>query len=392
MSGLEQTGNGRAVPLIAHVVPQFSVGGMENGVVNLLNRIPSSRYRHAVIAIQDTPDFQKRLRNPDVEVVSMHKRLGKDFPAYWRLTKVLRRMRPDVVYTHSMATLDVVFYAAAAGVRLLVHGEHGQASAGMGGAPKRSVLRALTDRLINHYTTVSKDLADFLVNSLKIAPTRVTHIYNGVDLERFRPRAAGEPALVPEGYLDEDSLVVGTVGRMEPIKDQITLVRAFLRLQELRPDLRPRLRLTLVGEGRLRNECLRLLREGGVEDRRVWSTGERSDIPDLMRGMDVFVLPSTSEGTSNTILEAMASGLPVVATDVGGNPELVEAEKTGCLVPSKDPEAMAAAIVAYIDDAAMRYRHGAAARCRAERNFGMNVMVDKYLEVCEKVLRRRPGR
>ncbi len=354
-------------PLIAHVIPQFVAGGMENGIVNLLNRIPSSRYRHAIIVLTETSDFKNRLQNPDVEVICLYKRPGKDLPTYWRLFRLLRDMRPDVVYTHSMGAMDVQIYAALARVPVRVHGEHGQASAGMG--TKQVIWRGL---------------ADFLINTLGTAASRVTYIYNGVDLDRFHPRNSGERRLGTE-RLPEEAIVIGTVGRMEPIKDQVTLVKAFAHLLEIRPQLRDRLRLVLVGSGSLRNECIRLIRESGNE-KSAWIPGERADIPEILQSLDVFVLPSISEGLSNTILEAMASRLPVVATDVGGTPELIESGKTGLLVPSKDPQAMAEAIAKYVDDPELRRRHADAARLHVENHFAMDVMVKNYLAICDRVL------
>jgi sugar transferase (PEP-CTERM/EpsH1 system associated) len=380
--GRVRTSRNGMAPLIAHVVPQFVAGGMENGIVNLLNRIPSSRYRHAIVVLTDASDFKSRIQNPDVEMICLHKRPGKDLPTYWRLFKLLREMRPDVVYTHSMGAMDVQIYAALAGVPVRVHGEHGQASAGMGS--KQAIWRRLADKVIHHYTTVSKDLADFLVNTLGTSTSRVTYMYNGVDLDRFHPRNGGERHLGTE-RLPEGAVVIGTVGRMEPIKDQVTLVNAFIRLLQIRPQLRDRLRLVLVGDGSLRNECIRLLREGGLE-KSAWVPGERADIPEILQSLDVFVLPSISEGLSNTILEAMASRLPVVATNVGGTPELIESGRTGWLVPSQDPEAMAEAIAKYVDDPELRRHHADAARHHVETNFAMKVMVEKYLAVCDRVL------
>jgi sugar transferase (PEP-CTERM/EpsH1 system associated) len=282
-----------------------------------------------------------------------------------------------------MGAMDVQIYAALAGVPVRVHGEHGQASAGMGS--KQVIWRRLADRVVHHYTTVSKDLADFLVNTLGTSASRVTYIYNGVDLDRFHPRIGGERHHLGTERLPENAVVIGTVGRMQPIKDQVTLVNAFIRLLQIRPQLRDRLRLVLVGDGSLRSECIRLLREAGIENL-AWVPGERADIPEILQSLDVFVLPSLSEGLSNTILEAMASRLPVVATNVGGTPELIESGKTGLLVPSQDPQAMAEAIAQYVDDPELGRRHADAARHHVETHFAMQVMVEKYLAICDRVL------
>ncbi len=172
---------------------------------------------------------------------------------------------------------------------------------------------------------------------------------------------------------------------METVKDQPTLARAFVEAVRGLAGGRERLRLVLVGEGALRAEVQAVLEAGGCAEL-AWLPGAREDVADILRGLDVFALPSRSEGISNTVLEAMASALPVVATDVGGNPELVVEGETGRLVAPADPAAMAAAIVAYADDATVRARHGAAARARIEERFSLETMVNRYLAVYDDVL------
>lgn len=384
----------RPVPTVVHVLYQLAAGGMENGVVNLVNRIPGERFHHILISLTECTGFQSRICNRSVEVFALHKRPGKDLGAYVRLWSRLLRLRPDIVYTHSLATLDVQLFALLAGVPGRIHGEHGQHSSGMiPGQPARTRLRKFAGPLVHHYTTVSGDLTRFLLGPVGIPPARVTQIYNGVDTERFHPRGkTGRPSLGGDGFLPGDAIVIGTVGRMEKIKDPITLVRAFLYLLDVEPALAPRLRLVLIGEGPLREECRQLLRKAGAEDL-AWLPGERNDIPEILRGLDVFVLPSISEGTSNTILEAMATSLPVVATDVGGNPELVEAGKTGWMAPPADPQSMARAIAGYLKDPHTRTAHGDAGRSRVESRFSMRAMVENYIAVYQTVLTRKtiPG-
>ena len=121
----------------------------------------------------------------------------------------------------------------------------------------------------------------------------------------------------------------------------------------------------------------------------VWMAGERKDVPDVMRSLDIFALPSRAEGISNTILEAMASGLPVVATDVGGNGELVETGRTGLLVPAEEPATMAEALMCYASNAALQNSHGLAGRLRAEQNFSLDGMVARYTELYERLLQQR---
>jgi glycosyltransferase involved in cell wall biosynthesis len=141
----------------------------------------------------------------------------------------------------------------------------------------------------------------------------------------------------------------------------------------------------MVGDGPLRERVRALLGEAGV-DEYAWLPGERNDVARIMRSFDLFVLPSLAEGISNTILEAMATGLPVLATAVGGNPELVQAGVTGTLVPRDDPESMARALRAYADSKELCRRHGVEARRTIERKFGMEAMVDAYMAVYDGLL------
>ena len=174
---------------------------------------------------------------------------------------------------------------------------------------------------------------------------------------------------------------------MELIKDPMNLVDAFLLLRERLPALRHRLKLVYLGAGSLREQALaRLADAGAAED--AWLPGNREDVPALMRSFDVFALPSRNEGISNTSLEAMASGLPVVATEVGGNAELVEVGRCGAVVPHSDPAALAAALEAYVVDPALRARHGERARERVLERFSMEAMVDSYLDVYDAVCPR----
>ncbi|MGC2048932.1 MAG: glycosyltransferase, partial [Gallionella sp.] len=174
-------------------------------------------------------------------------------------------------------------------------------------------------------------------------------------------------------------------GRMVHLKDFPTLVRAFLRLLSDQPELRKQLRLVIVGEGDSRLECLDLLRTAGAEHL-AWLPGERADVAEIMRALDVFVLPSLGEGISNTILEAMATGLPVIATRVGGNPELVEQDRTGKLVPAGDSASITQALLSYAMNNQQLKTHGQTARAIIEARFSMKAMVANYLGVYDRLL------
>ena len=379
----------RPVPLIVHVIYHLAVGGLENGLVNLINRMPADRYRHVIISLIDYTDFRNRIKNPNVEVYALHKRPGKDLRLYAKLWRMFRVLKPDIVHTRNLATLEAQLPALMAGVPHRIHGEHGRDIADVDGTSRKyQLLRRLFQPIIHRYIALSFDLKRYLRERIGVPEGKISNICNGVDTEKFTPAGIQTKYVLPGGFSAADKVVIGTVGRMEEVKDQITLVRAFVRLAEHHPQGRERLRLVMVGDGALREPAAAILEAAGLAEI-AWLPGEREDVPGLLRAMDVFVLPSLAEGISNTILEAMASGLPVVATNVGGNHELIDPGNTGLLVPRADPAALANAIQVYVDDAGLRRQHGANARKRSQDKFSIDTMVRRYQDIYDDLLDTR---
>ncbi len=373
-----------ASKLICHIIHRLDYGGLENGLVNLINRLPADRFRHAVVCLSNGTAFRTRIERPDVPVIEIGKRPGKDPAAYARVFRTLRELKPDIVHTRNLPALDMLPVARMAGVRRVIHGEHGLDVLELTGRAQRYTwLRRLTRPFVQQYIAVSQDLADWLESTIGVSGEKITVIHNGVDTDRFCPGAAPSNIL-PDGFAPEHTFIIGHVGRLEEIKDQRLLARAFCHMIELRPDLRSSLRLVIVGDGSLRSEIEAILADGGAKDL-AWLMGFRDDAPDLYRAFDVFALTSKREGISNTILEAMASGLPVVATDVGGNSETVINGQTGILVPEDDPEAVAKALLTYVDDREMAKTHGRAGRTHSEESFELSTMIDRYAAVYESL-------
>jgi sugar transferase (PEP-CTERM/EpsH1 system associated) len=376
----------RPRPLIAHLIMRLAVGGVEKGVVTLINRMPSDRYRHAVIAMTTIEDYARNIQQPGVELAALGKQPGKDLKVFLRLRRTLRRLRPDILHSRNLGTLDAQCMAFASGVPVRLHGENGRDTYDLDGTNFRyNLLRRAMRPFLHGYSAVSRDLADWLVQTVHVRPERVHQIYNGVDSVKFHPRTDVDAVPpFPEGA-PVGRFVVGTVGRMVAVKDQLTLVEAFLELLGARPELRRKLRLMVVGDGPLRQACQERLNAAGAAGV-AWLPGERADVAELMRSMDLFVLPSLGEGISNTILEAMACGLPVAASRVGGNPELVQEGRTGELFPVSDRSALASAIARYCDDPARTSAHGAAARREVEARFTLDAMVRGYCDLYDQAL------
>lgn len=365
-------------PLVVHVIYRLQVGGLENGVVNLVNHLPADRFRHAIVCLADFTDFRQRIRREDVPVVAMHKKPGQDFGMLWRLYRLFREWRPAVVHTRNIGCLEAQLPAWLARVPGRVHGEHGwDVNDPDGSNTTYRWLRRLHAPLVHRFIPLSGHLHDYLRQKVGIPARKITRIYNGVDTQRFYP---GPSTALPQGFKVPGSTVFGTVGRMHGVKDQLNLVRAFIELHAGCPDRGNRARLVLIGDGPLLEPCRELLREADLLDA-AWLPGARDDIPDILRALDVFVLPSQAEGISNTILEAMACARPVIATRVGGNPELVEEQVTGQLPPANDPSALARAMGAYLEDPKLAQRQGRAGMQRVQAHFSLQHMLDNYAAV-----------
>ncbi len=183
-------------PLIVHVIHHLGVGGLENGLVNLINHIPSERYRHAIVCLKGYSDFRRRILRDDVEIVALNKREGKDFNLYIDLFRTLRRLQPDIVHTRNLSTIEGQVIAAVAGARVRVHGEHGRDMVDLYGKNRKyNLLRKAIRPLVTHFVAVSKDLENWLINTIGAAPHRINQIYNGVDSGRFYPRNGNEFAV-----------------------------------------------------------------------------------------------------------------------------------------------------------------------------------------------------
>lgn len=374
-------------PLVAHVMYRFDVGGLENGVVNLINHMPRDAYRHVVISLTDITDFRKRIIRDDVEFIALEKPPGHALWIYPQLFRLFRKLRPAIVHSRNLGALEVVVPAWAAGVPVRIHGEHGRDVGDLDGSSRKyQWVRRIYRPFVTHYIALSRDLEHYLTNRVGMPQASVAQIYNGVDAQRFH--SLGErQAIAGSPFRDASCWLVGTVGRMQTVKDQTTLVRAFIRALEIAPELKGSLRLVMIGDGPLKAQSQSLLEQACLAEL-AWLPGERSDVPEILRGLDCFVLPSLAEGVSNTILEAMASGLPVIATDVGGNGELIEAGRSGELVPVGGVEAMAQSIVGYARDRERARAAGQAGRAAIDRQFSLAAMVRQYQGLYDRLLQQ----
>lgn len=372
MTQISNTVAGRVeVPLVVHLVYSFGCGGLQSILVECIDRLPPDKYRHAVICLTERTNGAAVVSRPDTAFYELHKPPGNDVATHIKLWKLLRQLRPSILHTYNVGTIEYSVTALLAQVPVRIHAEHGRDSVEIDGNHSRyNLLRRLLTPLIDTYVPVSVDLSEWLHRTIGVSRRKIAMVTNGVDTARYAPFGAGRedrPA----------TLWIGTVGRLDRIKNHLGLLDIFqLVLDRVRP-IQLDVRLAIVGDGPLLAVLRNTAASRGIADK-VWLPGSRNDVADVIRNFSIFVLPSLSEATPVVVLEAMATGLPVVATHVGGVPQLVLNNKTGLVVPPADPVAFADAISAYVVNADMRRSHGEAGRKHVQSHYSVDAMVDGY--------------
>lgn len=372
-----------SLPRILHAVDSLAFGGTELVSAALIERT-GGQFEHAVCSLRGSAPTSTGGPSLTVPVTFLGKRSGHDWGLALRIARLCRSLRPDVVHARNWGTIDAVIGARLAGVPVVIQSEHGRAMDDLDGLHARRIrVRRLLAPFIDSHVVVSTHLERWLIERVRVRPEKVRVVRNGVDVMRFKPLEQRERVRAEHGYRRED-LVFGAVGRLSAVKDHRTLLEAF-HLLAMRD---PRSRLLLVGEGSERAFLEAEVRQRGLADR-VRLVGYREDVGQMLGIMDVFVQPSLMEGMSNAMLEAMAVGLPIVATAVGGNPEMVESGVGGLLVPPSTPDALADAMLSYCANDQARSAHGAAARARAENEFPLDKMVAGYISAYRDALASR---
>jgi len=365
---------------VCHVVHSLKVGGAEVLVANLTRSLRGSDVEVVVACLDEIGVLGEQLRSEGTPIRCAGRRPGIDLGLFARMRGVLRDLEADVVHAHQYTPW---FYGGTAAATLglpLVFTEHGRHQ------PDRPKRRRL---LFNRWllprtaavTAVSGSIRDALIANEGFPASRVEVVYNGVDHHRLVRDDAARRDKRAELGLDGETLAVGTAGRLVEVKNHPLLLRALARWRDAGA---PRFRAFLAGSGPRDADLRRLAEDLGLAGC-VEFLGERDDVPELLSAWDVFVLSSFSEGTSVTLLEAMSTSLPVVATAVGGNPELIEDGRHGRLVPSDDDVALADALAALAADPGARASMGQAARAEVEGRFSFAGMRERFCELYEEV-------
>lgn len=370
---------------IMHVVLNLHVGGLERVVLDLVRNLDRAKYDVEVCCLDDGGVLQQEFEPLGVQVTALGMSEVGGGVVLERLAARMSDQAVDVVNTHNVLAHKFGAIAArCAGVPVVVHTKHGRNFVRRPFEhPKIQVYGHLLSWISDKVVAVSDDTSAVCRKYELVPPRKLVTIANGVDVSRFDVRADRAELLRDLG-IPVDAQIVGNVARLVPEKDHANLVNAFATVLATIP----RAYLLLVGEGPLMDATARICADRGVADR-VKFAGSRRDVPQLLKLFDVFVLSSATEGMSISLLEAMSAGLPVVATIVGGNPEIVEHGVTGLLCPAHDSEALAARIVDVLCNRELGRSLAVAARERVLTSYSMQRTAIAYMSLYEELLARK---
>lgn len=374
---------------VLHVVDTLETGGLEKGVVKLIQNMDAGAFEHVVCAVRRVAALANELPADRSRVLCLNRNEpGFSFLA-GPIARVIRETGPDIVHSRNAGTMEAVLAARYVGRCAVAHSEHGlEGSASRLESLPRRGFRRLVYSLADAVVSVSYQLRDLHARATGFPTDRISVIHNGVDTSHFQPSAKLRAAARDRFRVAPGVLCLGAVGRLEPVKDLGTLLRALTAL----PDDAPRWRLLVAGDGREAPQ-LREQVESRPELRgRVEFLGEVDDIPMLLNALDLYVLPSISEGISNSLIEAMSAGLPVIASAVGGNPEVVVDGESGVLFPAGDVSALAGAVAGLFRDSRRRDVLGGQARRRVIDQFSLDAMVGRYEQLYSDLAARAKSR
>jgi glycosyltransferase involved in cell wall biosynthesis len=366
---------------ILHLITELDTGGAQKALARLLARLDRERFApHVACLYNGDRAVAQEIRQLGIPVTDLGMTAQWRLDALWRLYRLLRREQPVILHAWMFhANLLARTVGRLAGVPLILTSRRNVHI----GPPVREHLKRLTASWDTRSIAVCELARQVEIERAGAAPDNVIVICNGIDAGRF-------PILTPEARttarrhlgVPADVPVLGAVGRLHPQKGLPDLLSAFQVLKSPRP----KAHLLIVGDGECRVDLGRQVQQRHLAGA-VTFTGQRDDVPQLLALMDVFVLASHWEGLPNVVLEAMAAGLPVVATTVGGTPEVVVDGVTGFLVPPRDPEALADAILRLLRDPDLRRRMGEAGRARVAEHFSVEQMVGKTEALYEQLLK-----
>jgi len=357
---------------IFQVIYSFNVGGSEAVARDIALKMGRNTI-HGIAALESDGPLRQVLNKAGVKTYVINRRPNERVFPMIRLWKAMRSFKPDVVHTHHFYEFFYSWPGALLTGARVIHTEHEYFSLM---APKVQLRLRKLSYFCHAITGVNEETSQFIREKIGINSNKIYTIENGIDLDRY-----GLSAPNRQSYgLAQKDVVVGIVARLVPVKDHDTLLRAF----RIVADSIPMAKLIIIGDGSERNNLERLVERLDLEGL-VRFLGNRNDIPELLSCLDVAVLSSTEEGLPLSILEAMACGKPVVATNVGGIPAVIQHGKNGVLVSTRDISGMANALLDVLSDKNRAEKMGMNGRKLIEKRYDLNYSLKKYFALYKDV-------
>jgi len=367
---------------VMHVVDSLGQGGLENGLANVIVGSDPDCFEHIVLALRRLGPTADRLLNHGVQVECLERSPRRSRFQAFSLTRAIRSFRPDIVHSRNWGAIEGVVAGRGAGFCSVIHSEHGIETAVTAKEPWRRVaFRRLTFELADRVLSVSGQLRDLHARRTGFPARKITVIHNGVDSGRFVPDPGVRARVRSELGLGDRDFCIGCVGNLLPVKDHLTLLRAASLMAETKESFR----LLMLGVGPELPKLRGFLDNNAELREKVCFLGSCMRVPEMLNAMDAYVLCSVSEGMSNSLLEAMATGLAVAVTETGGNPEAVIDNDSGLLFPVGDSEKLAELLLLLRARKDLREALGQRALARVREHFSLQAMVRNYERIYEGV-------
>lgn len=357
---------------ICFIIGQLRRGGAEQQLYKLVKSLDKNKFEPIVICLREGDYWGKKIRDLDIELIEIPRTKNFEIRRLLILIKILKKKKPDIIHTFLFSANS---YGRIAGlitrVPIMIASERSIPDLGK----DKSLLQILVDKLLSIFShgiiCNSKKAAMLLVHKYFYNKRKTHVVYNGIEIN-------GLPSSANCLKEKNSQKIVGSVGSCTIAKNQ----KLFLEMTKIVIEKykEKNIKFVLIGDGRLRNELENYTKKMGIEKWLVF-TGERKDILNLLKSMDIFVMTSLYEGISNAIMEAMLMGLPVIATDVGGNSELVIEGTTGHLCPLNDAQALAEKVLFLLRNKIYSKRLGENGRSRIINNFNIKIMKTKIEEI-----------
>ena len=359
---------------VLHITSYLAIGGLETVIIELCRRLDRALFDVEILCLNGyDPQFIQPVVNANISVHLIKKRYRFDFGFFFRVARFVKDKQVDVIHAHSGCYFYAALFTLLAGVKTFIYTAHGL-----------PILLRLQDRIEDNLATllvdtivpVSEEIKETLLQWMPLSRRKLHLIINGVDTERFHPQPElrHHPEMIAKYGLNPEFFWIGSVGRLEPEKNYSMLLRAIAGTNHRSGR---RIKLALVGDGSQMRTLQELAAALGIEQQMLF-LGQQLSVHEILPLFNVFVLSSLTEGTSISLLEAQACGVPAVVTDVGGNGFIVRHGTNGFLCPVNDVEAMASALCRLRDEPSIWHAMATAARERVEIELNLNSMLGQY--------------